>query len=115
MKNFPNRECQTLVRPVYDERDMQHLDRLPDSSLRPEFTQGVQILRNKIMANTGPKTYREKPVDGPSMASIIENYAEAFNSGRVPNIRTAWEQIADNEGEIAYEAATNRFQELFAA
>jgi len=39
------------------------------------------------------------------MAVMIQNYVEAFNSGNVPNIKSAWEQIAADEGNEAYKGA----------
>lgn len=36
---FPDRECFALVRPVSDEKQLQNLDSLPASQLRPEFRQ----------------------------------------------------------------------------
>ena len=36
---FPERECFALVRPVSDEKQLQALDSLPASQLRPEFRQ----------------------------------------------------------------------------
>jgi hypothetical protein len=43
---FPDRDCYTLVRPMHDERALNHLDTLDPSQLRPEFSevrqQGMQ-------------------------------------------------------------------------
>jgi hypothetical protein len=36
---FPDRDCYTLVRPMHDERALNHLDALDSSQLRPEFSQ----------------------------------------------------------------------------
>ena len=36
---FPDRDCYTLVRPMHDERALNHLDALDTSQLRPEFSQ----------------------------------------------------------------------------
>lgn len=36
---FPDRDCFTLVRPMHDERALNHLDSLDPSSLRPEFSE----------------------------------------------------------------------------
>ncbi len=36
---FPDRDCYTLVRPMHDERALNHLDTLDNSQLRPEFSQ----------------------------------------------------------------------------
>jgi hypothetical protein len=34
---FKDRDCQTIVRPVEEEKDLQNLSSLPPSALRPEF------------------------------------------------------------------------------
>lgn len=46
---------------------------------------------------------------GPAMASMIENYIEAFNSGKVPNIKSAWQQISEDEGASAYNRAYEKY------
>ena len=43
------------------------------------------------------------------MASMLEAYAECFNTGRVPSIKSAWEQIAEDEGAAAYNYAIERY------
>ncbi len=30
------------------------------------------------------------------MACMIQAYAEAINNGKIPTIKSAWEQVADN-------------------
>ena len=96
MSYFPNRECLTLVQPVDDEDQLQRLNKLPDHCLRREFMDGVAELRAKIMGNTGPKIYEGKPLSGANFSVMIDSYVNSFNSGKVPNIRTAWEQIAED-------------------
>ncbi len=81
---------------------MQNLNSLPDHALRREFIEGINLLREKIMAKTGPKTYADRLVTGIELAGMIESYVEAFNSGKVPNIKTAWQQISEDQGKEAY-------------
>lgn len=38
---FPDRDCYTLVRPCHDERQLNHLDKLPTDQLRPEFQEVI--------------------------------------------------------------------------
>lgn len=54
----------------------------------------MNTLRNKIIDNTGPKIYGGVDITGYGMSVMIQNYVDAFNSGSVPNIKSAWEQIA---------------------
>ena len=42
---FPDRDCYTLVRPMFDERQLNHLDELPPEDLRPEFRQVRPFIR----------------------------------------------------------------------
>lgn len=62
-------------------------------------------LREIIMNNAGPKMYEGEVITGPVIASMIESYVEAFNSDSVPNIKSAWQQIAEDEGAAAYNRA----------
>ncbi len=93
------------MQPVDDEEDLQRLNQLPNHSLRREFVEGVNVLKSKIMSNTGPKLYEGKPITGANFSVMINSYVNAFNEGRVPNIKTAWEQIAEDEGGFAYNKA----------
>jgi hypothetical protein len=54
------------------------------------------VLREKILNSTAPKTFEGQVITGPAIASIIETYVEAFNSESVPNIKSAWQQIAED-------------------
>jgi len=47
------------------------------------------------------------------MACMIEAYVDAINNGAIPNIKTAWEQIADNEGDVAFSMAHKTYLEMF--
>ena len=74
--------------------------------------EGVNALRAKIIDNTGPKVYGGREITGYNMSVMIENYVEAFNSGGVPNIKSAWEQIAQDEGTEAYNHALDVYTGL---
>lgn len=41
---FPDRDCFTLVRPMHDERALNHLDQLQPDELRPEFQEVMSQL-----------------------------------------------------------------------
>jgi len=43
------------------------------------------------------------------MADLIEVFVESFNSGTIPSIKSAWAQIAEDEGAKAYNLAINRY------
>lgn len=67
--------------------------------------EGVNNLRDLILRNAGPKTYEGEVITGPAIASMIESYVDAFNSDGVPNIKSAWQQISEDEGTTAFNRA----------
>jgi hypothetical protein len=86
------------------------MNNIPDHYLRREFVEGVNNLRDLILRNTGPKTYEGEVITGPAIASMIESYVEAFNSDSVPNIKSAWQQISEDEGAAAFNRALERYE-----
>merc|ERR1719229_211441 len=48
LRFFNQRSCMTLVRPAIEEEDLQQLEKLPYTSLRPEFRAGVEALRAQL-------------------------------------------------------------------
>lgn len=61
----------TLVRPAYEEKDLQNLNQLPDHLLRKDFIEGVNRLRDKIVKSAGPKIYQDNPLFGGAIASML--------------------------------------------
>lgn len=57
------------------------------------------------MKQAGPKIYDNTPLYGSSITLMLENYIESINSNGFPTIKTAWEQISDDEGAFAYNRA----------
>lgn len=98
-----------MVRPVGDESELQRLDTIPDHALRREFIETIGTLREKLIRGCGPKTFGGEPVNGPVMVDLLESFAESFNSGKVPSIRSAWQQIAEDEGAAAFNAAVEKY------
>lgn len=48
------------------------------------------------MKSTGAKMYDSHQLTGAAITSMLESYVEAFNSGDVPVIKSAWEEINQN-------------------
>eukprot|EP00878_Enallax_costatus_P025838 GHUV01027675.1.p1 GENE.GHUV01027675.1~~GHUV01027675.1.p1 ORF type:complete len:197 (+),score=54.87 GHUV01027675.1:1585-2175(+) len=88
---FPDRDCFTLVRPMHDERALNHLDELDPQQLRPEFQEGVQKLTRLLLSRGQPKRIGIVPVTGVMLAGLAEAYVLAINQGAVPTIATAWQ------------------------
>ena len=112
---FPRRGAAALVRPVADERDLQRLDALPESALRPEFRQGMRELTDRVLSLAAPKRLGRSFVTGPALAALAQAYVAAINGGAVPSIASAWAGVAEAECRAAADAAENVYRETFAA
>jgi hypothetical protein len=101
---FRERDCVTMVRPVELEQELQKLDSLPDKFLREEFLQQANIIRNKIMKKTRPKSLNGKCVTSEMFLHLANGYASAINRGKVPTIESAWNYVCkEKANEIAKE------------
>jgi chromosome segregation ATPase len=109
---FKERECFTLVRPVSNEADLQHLEEKEVDKLRPEFVQQMLALRKKMFDGIRPKTLNGKNLNGEMLATLIENYVTAMNKGVVPTIETAWNYICKNECAKAIQDAQEVYERV---
>lgn len=100
---FQDRDCSTLVRPLENEREMQKLEEVPDSSLRGEFLEQCSLLRKKIFKKLRPKTIQGQAVTGPMLVQLCKAYIEAINNGKVPNVESAWSYLCKKETQRAAE------------
>ena len=65
-QTFPERECFTLVMPVFDISQLKYLSEHSDN-IRPEFTQGLLNLKNHIVNNVKIK----EVISGQMFSSLI--------------------------------------------
>lgn len=68
-----------MVRPTEDEKDLQNLQCLPDSKLRPEFVDQMQILRSRIWKKVKPKVLNGKFINGQMLIELCSAYTNAIN------------------------------------
>jgi hypothetical protein len=87
---FKEKDCYTMVRPTEEEKDLQNVQNLEDSQLRPEFTTQMELLRNKVFKRIKPKCLHGKSLTGVMFIELCQSYVEAINKGSVPNIENAW-------------------------
>ncbi|ETN06585.1 hypothetical protein PPTG_12669 [Phytophthora nicotianae INRA-310] len=107
---FPSRDCVTMVRPLSDEALLRDLIRQPYDSLRPEFREQMEVLRNKLSTLLKPKTMMSKVLNGAMLLSLTENYVAAFNSGSSPVITSVWDRVLESQCDQALESAKQVFQ-----
>jgi hypothetical protein len=96
---FPDRDAFTLVRPALTEEQLNKLDTLPASSLRPEFRQGMDELARALKAKAvrRPLAVHGQLVSGPALAGLVRAYVDAINGGAVPQLVSAWAGVARQE------------------
>ena len=110
---FRDRACFTLVRPVTDEAQLQRLDELPRSALRPEFAAGIDALTVSILARAAPKRLGGDVLTGPALARLAVTFVDALNAGAVPPIASAWEAVAAAECAAAAAIAGSAYDAAF--
>uniref|UniRef100_A0AAV1UYY3 GB1/RHD3-type G domain-containing protein n=1 Tax=Peronospora matthiolae TaxID=2874970 RepID=A0AAV1UYY3_9STRA len=113
---FRERDCVTLVRPVYDETKLQQVDELPIEDLRPEFQQQLGVVKQIVYGDSlQPKKLHGKPLNGSMFAGLLQAYVAAMNSGGVPVITSAWEGVTATECRKAMTSAAEVFKESLRA
>ena len=85
------------MRPVTKESELQNLNNMELTDLRPEFVDQVMQLRKKVIERIAPKKLNGTPINGEILSELIKNYVEAINDGAIPNIENAWTRICRNE------------------
>ncbi|EGR32117.1 hypothetical protein IMG5_095790 [Ichthyophthirius multifiliis] len=90
---FKDRDCQTLVRPVESEKDLQNLNQITNEELRPEFLDQINFLRKKIFKKIKPKILNGQSLNGQMLVQICKSYIDAINNGGLPNIENAWNYV----------------------
>jgi len=111
IKLFRQRECMTFVRPVEDELELQNLNSVKLSQMRPEFVNQFKLFRQKVFSEAPSKMMHGKNVNGRMISSLLDQYVRAINEGAVPNISTAWENVIDTEIRRSYETAMKLYKE----
>ncbi|XP_050205358.1 uncharacterized protein LOC126655281 [Mercurialis annua] len=110
---FPDRECFALVRPVQEEHDLQRLEQLPLTRLRPEFRAGLDALTKFVFERTRPKQVGATIMTGPILVGITESYLSALNNGAVPTIFTSWQSVEETECRKAHDTAMEVYKTSF--
>jgi hypothetical protein len=113
---FRDRDCVTLVRPVHDEQQLQQVDKLDISELRPEFQEQLARLKDIVYGDSlAPKMLQGKPLTGSMFAGLLQAYVDAINSGGVPVITSAWEGVTASECRKAMSGAVDEYKQAVSA
>eukprot|EP00698_Gefionella_okellyi_P012374 TRINITY_DN3329_c0_g1_i2.p1 TRINITY_DN3329_c0_g1~~TRINITY_DN3329_c0_g1_i2.p1 ORF type:complete len:653 (-),score=101.34 TRINITY_DN3329_c0_g1_i2:88-2046(-) len=107
---FPQRDCFTLKRPVNDEHLLQTLGSTVHADMRPEYLEEVKLLKEHIFLHVQPKRLFGDYVTGSMLVHLARQYVEAINSGSIPTIRTAWENVVEMQCRKAVQQASQMYQ-----
>ena len=102
MRNaFSSKECRTLLRPCANEEDLQNLDNLDDTALRPEFLKEIADLRQHIFREAPLKKIGEgeaqRLVSGALLYQLASEYVATFNKGECPVIEDSWKLVGQKQ------------------
>ena len=112
MHFFQDRDCTALIRPLENEKELQNLEYIDKSHLRPEFLSAVNKTRTNIFRKIKPKQVKGKTVNGEMLLSLAEAYVEAINTGNLPNIESAWSYVCKAESQKAVEESTQSYSDF---
>jgi hypothetical protein len=100
-ETFSSKDCRTLVQPCSSEEDLQNLDQVPDSALRPEFLKQIRDLRKHILDKVPiKKIYPDGKVcsvNGASLVLLAVQYLKTINDGSTPVIEDSWQLVSDKQ------------------
>ncbi len=114
---FLRRECRPLVRPVDSEADLRIVDSMPRSKLRPEFEAAMRDLRSTLHdpAVTPCKVINDAYVSGDMLVGLAREYCEALNTGRMPEILSAWQSVLEIRVRDVTAVTLTSFKAMFDA
>ncbi len=112
VKYFKYRECVTLPRPAESENELRNLKNIRLNDLKTEFKLEFLSLKNKVYRESNPKRIKGKKINGEALVNLLTEFVNAINSGVVPNINNAWDNVIEQDIKSYYEKALNNFKEL---
>lgn len=110
MKYFPERDCITLVRPLDNDEDIKNLKNYNFNDLKPEFKMEFKKLKDKVYKEAMPKKYNGKKLNGPDLARLIIEFVNVINSGKIPNINNAWDNVIEKDINDYYNKSWNYYK-----
>lgn len=89
---FARRRLVPLVRPCLEETQLQKLNTLASSALRPQFLAQLEAFRKLVkQAASRPKELGGLPLNGQAIARLAREAVEATNRGKAPLVQTIFD------------------------
>lgn len=107
---FLRRECFTLIRPVLDEVKLRLASSLSEAELRPEFVKQMNHIKSHLLSAVAPKQLYGEVMNGKKLALLVRCYVNTMNGGSIPDIKAAWQYVAEASCQAALIEATNCYE-----
>ena len=107
---FGERHCFLFPFPVVDQQRLWNLESLPGEELDAKFLEAGEAFTKHIFSQEASKSINGKAITGRMFLSLVETYVDTINSGAVPSVDTAVNQMAASENKKAKEAAVEVFE-----
>ena len=80
--------------------------------LSPGFQRQLETLRKRVLYKMQTRTIHGRAITGRVLVNLARQYVQAFNTGTVPNIESAWTYITRNESMKALALARDQFKSV---
>ncbi len=70
----------------------------------------LKALQALVFSNVKPKSMYGRPLSGSMLASLADIYCTALNENKAPEIRGAWERVAEQQCQEAADAVFIRYK-----
>lgn len=108
---FKERDCYTLVRPVNDEKKLRYIDKIPKTDLRPEFTNQMDQLVQRVFLSIRPKLVQGSFLNGKMYVDLVKMYVNSLNNNSLPDVKTSWKIVVESQMEKIYDKSLNYYIE----
>uniref|UniRef100_A0A8D1N2W3 GB1/RHD3-type G domain-containing protein n=1 Tax=Sus scrofa TaxID=9823 RepID=A0A8D1N2W3_PIG len=114
-KFFPKRKCFVFDRPTNNRQQLLRIEELPDDQLDRNFLEQSKNFCSYIFDHAKTKTLSDGiTVTGGGLATLVETYLEAINSGEVPCLENAVVTLAERENAAAVQKAADLYSDRMA-
>jgi hypothetical protein len=108
---FTERKCFVFETPVGDKEKLQDLENYPQSNLNPGFNQSVANFLDYLSEHVPPKKLFGRELNGRLFIGLVQQYLDAINDKKIPNVEDSWTSLYRTECEKAREDALRLYNE----
>ena len=105
---FKDRDLKTIPAPA-EYKKLKNLNTLGNNQLKENFKLEIKNLVNYIGINIKPKLLQGSYLNGKMFVNLIKTYIKALNSENLPNIKSSWKIVVDNQVNDIQEKAFNKY------